>query len=58
MPVVERLNRVDPIEVFTVFDGQVVAAGDLIASAKVGPHVVRRRSSRRGSGSPPALEAR
>ncbi len=40
VPVVERLNRLDPIEVFSVFDGQVVAAGDLIASAKVGPHVV------------------
>ena len=38
--VVERLNRVDPLEVFTVFDGQVVEAGDLVASVKVGPHVV------------------
>ncbi|HEY3336270.1 MAG TPA: molybdopterin-binding protein [Candidatus Limnocylindrales bacterium] len=38
--VVERLNRVDPLEVFTVFDGQVVAEGDLVGSVKVGPHVV------------------
>lgn len=40
VPFVERLNRVDPLEVFTVFDGQVVAEGDLVASVKVGPHVV------------------
>ncbi len=36
----ERINRVDPLEVFTVFDGQVVDAGDLVASVKVAPHVV------------------
>jgi Probable molybdopterin binding domain len=36
----ERLNRIDPLEVFTVFDGQVVEAGDLVASVKVAPHVV------------------
>jgi molybdenum cofactor cytidylyltransferase len=36
----ERLNRIDPLEVFTVYDGQVVAPGDLVASVKVGPHVV------------------
>jgi Probable molybdopterin binding domain len=36
----ERLNRIDPLEVFTVFDGQIVAAGDLVASVKVAPHVV------------------
>jgi molybdenum cofactor cytidylyltransferase len=40
VPVVERLNRLDPIEVFTVFDGQVVGPGDLVASVKVGPHLV------------------
>ncbi len=40
VPVVERLNRVDPLEVFTVLDGQVVGEGDLVASVKVGPHVV------------------
>jgi hypothetical protein len=37
---VERLDRIDPVEVFTVFDGQVVRAGDLVASVKVAPHVV------------------
>ena len=36
----EKLNRIDPLEVFTAFDGQVVAAGDLVASVKVAPHVV------------------
>lgn len=36
----ERLNRIDPLEVFTVFDGQIVEAGDLVASVKVAPHVV------------------
>ncbi|HET9520353.1 MAG TPA: hypothetical protein VFO73_04835 [Candidatus Limnocylindrales bacterium] len=36
----ERLNRIDPLEVFTAFDGSIVAAGDLVASIKVAPHVV------------------
>jgi Probable molybdopterin binding domain len=36
----ERLNQIDPLEVFTVFDGQVVEAGDLVASVKVAPHLV------------------
>ena len=38
----ERLNRLDPIEVFSAFDGSVVSAGDLVASVKVAPHVVDR----------------
>lgn len=36
----ERVNRIDPLEVFTAFDGQVVDTGDLVASVKVAPHVV------------------
>ena len=40
VPDLERLNRIDPLEVFTVFDGQVVEAGDLVASVKVAPHLV------------------
>jgi molybdenum cofactor cytidylyltransferase len=40
IPELERLNRLDPLEVFTVFDGQTVEAGDLVASIKVAPHVV------------------
>jgi len=37
---VERIDAVDPIEVFTVLDGRVVGAGGLIASVKVAPHLV------------------
>jgi molybdopterin biosynthesis enzyme len=40
VPELERLNRIDPLEVFTVFDGQIVEKGDLVASVKVAPHVV------------------
>ena len=36
----ERLNRLDPLEVFTRLDGSIVGRGDLIASVKVAPHVV------------------
>jgi molybdopterin biosynthesis enzyme len=36
----ERLNRLDPLEVFTVVDGQAVEPGDLVASVKVAPHLV------------------
>jgi hypothetical protein len=36
----ELIDRIDPLEVFTVLDGQVVAEGDLVASVKVAPHVV------------------
>ena len=35
-----RLDRIDPLEVFTLYDGQAVRAGDLVASVKVAPHVV------------------
>lgn len=41
---VERIDRVDPLEVFTVLDGQAVTAGTLVASIKVAPHVVEERS--------------
>ena len=36
----ERINRIDPLEVFTVIDGQPVEPGDLVASVKIAPHVV------------------
>jgi molybdenum cofactor cytidylyltransferase len=36
----ERVNRIDPLEVFTAFDGQVVARGDLVASVKIAPHLI------------------
>ena len=38
----ERVNRVDPLEVFTRLDGSIVASGDVVASVKVAPHVVAR----------------
>ena len=36
----ERIDRLDAISVFSAFDGQVVARGSLVASVKVGPHLV------------------
>ncbi len=33
----ERINRIDPLEVFTVIDGQPVEPGDLVASVKIAP---------------------
>ena len=44
----ERLDRIDPLEVFTVYDGQVVAAGDLVASVKIAPQLVPEATLRRG----------
>lgn len=44
----ERLNRVDPLEAFTLFDGQSVSAGDVVASVKTAPHVVPEAVLRRG----------
>ncbi len=35
-----RINRIDPLEVFTLFHGQAVRAGQLVAAAKVAPHIV------------------
>lgn len=37
---VERIDRIDPLEVFTLFDGQVVRAGEVVASVKIAPHAV------------------
>lgn len=37
---VDRLNRIDAIEVFTALDGRVVSTGDLVASVKIAPHLV------------------
>lgn len=36
----ERMDRIDGISVFSAFDGQVVPAGAIVASVKVGPHLV------------------
>ncbi|MGH7631590.1 MAG: hypothetical protein ACREOF_19820 [Gemmatimonadales bacterium] len=35
-----RLNAIDPLEVFTVFHGQAVMRGQVVASVKVAPHLV------------------
>ncbi len=37
---VDRLNAIDPVEVFTILDGRVVDAGALVASVKIAPHLV------------------
>lgn len=34
------LNTIDPLEVFTLFHGQAVNAGQVVASVKVAPHLV------------------
>ncbi|HEY3012892.1 MAG TPA: hypothetical protein VGJ36_09110 [Gemmatimonadales bacterium] len=35
-----RLNAIDSLEVFTLFHGQVVQAGQVVASVKVAPHLI------------------
>ncbi len=35
-----QVNRIDPLEVFTLFHGQAVRAGRVVASVKVAPHIV------------------
>ena len=35
-----QLNRIDPLEVFTLFHGQAVRAGRVVGSVKVAPHLV------------------
>lgn len=35
-----RLNALDPLEVFTLYHGQAVTAGQVVASVKVAPHLV------------------
>ena len=42
VPELTRLNALDPLEVFTVFHGQAVVAGETVASVKVAPHVIAR----------------
>jgi hypothetical protein len=37
-----RINTIDPLELFTLFHGQVVQAGQVIASVKVAPHLISR----------------
>lgn len=35
-----KVNAIDPLEVFTLYTGQAVAAGQVVASVKVAPHLV------------------
>ena len=35
-----RVNAIDPLEVFTLYTGQAVTAGEVVASVKVAPHLV------------------
>jgi hypothetical protein len=44
----ERLSAIDPIGAFSILDGQIVAPGDLVASVKVGPHIVPAEPVERG----------
>lgn len=37
---VERMNAIDSLEVFTILDGRVVESGALVASVKIAPHLV------------------
>jgi molybdenum cofactor cytidylyltransferase len=43
LPALQRVNRLDAVELFTIADGRVVAPGDLVASAKVAPQLVPER---------------
>jgi hypothetical protein len=42
------VNAIDPLEVFTVFHGQSVTAGQVVASVKVAPHLVAESALRAG----------
>jgi hypothetical protein len=35
-----RVNAIDPLEIFTLYTGQAVTAGSVVASVKVAPHLV------------------
>jgi hypothetical protein len=48
MAALGRLNRIDPLEVFTLFHGQSVRAGEVVASVKVAPHLVAGAAVRAG----------
>lgn len=39
-----RINRIDPLEVFTLFHGQAVREGQVVAAVKVAPHIVPEAS--------------
>jgi hypothetical protein len=43
-----RVNAIDPLEVFTLYHGQAVQAGRVVASVKVAPHLVPEEAVQRG----------
>jgi hypothetical protein len=43
-----RLNSVDSLELFTLFHGQAVEAGQVVASVKVAPHIISESLIRQG----------
>jgi molybdenum cofactor cytidylyltransferase len=43
-----RLNRIDPLEVFTLYHGQAVALGQVVGSIKVAPHLLPAEVVRQG----------
>ena len=57
-----RLNTVDALEVFTLYHGQAVVAGQVVASVKVAPHVVSADLVRAGETAarevPPLVDVR
>jgi molybdopterin biosynthesis enzyme len=46
---VERINAIDPLELFTRWNHQPVEAGETVASVKVAPHVVDREAVLEGA---------
>jgi hypothetical protein len=48
VPPLSRVNAIDPLEVFTLYHGQAVAAGRVVASVKVAPHLVPEEAVERG----------
>jgi hypothetical protein len=57
-----RLNTLDALEVFTLYHGQAVSAGETVASVKVAPHVVAEELVKAGEamarGSSPLVDVR
>jgi hypothetical protein len=45
-----RLNTIDSLELFTLFHGQVVRAGQVVASVKVAPHLIPLATVAEGMG--------
>jgi hypothetical protein len=48
VPGLARVNAIDPLEVFTLYHGQSVPGGRVVASVKVAPHLVPEEAVQRG----------